>query len=88
MRYRKHPEWLEAGVNEEMLMMHAESGKFVSLNETGTYLWSRMDEARDEQELAADLHREFEVDETQARADVATWIEQMKEHDVIEPVGD
>ena len=88
MKYRKHPEWLEAGVNEEMLMMHAESGKFISLNETGTYLWSRMDKARGEQELAADLHHEFEVDEAQARADVANWIEQMEEHDVIEPVGD
>lgn len=83
MKYRKNVEWLEAEVKDEMLMMHAESGRFVSLNDTGTFLWEQIGEPKDIEGLAACLEREFEVDQAQARVDVERWIGEMRENDVI-----
>lgn len=83
MKYCKNVEWLEAEVKDEMLMMHAESGRFVSLNDTGTFLWEQIAEPMDIDGLAACLEREFEVDRAQAREDVERWIGEMRENDVI-----
>lgn len=83
MKYVKNIEWLEAEVKDELLMMHADSGRFVSLNDTGTFLWNRMSEPRDVETLARDLSAEFEVSEEQARSDVEEWIAVMREQDVL-----
>lgn len=83
MKYRKNAEWLEAEVKDEMLMMHAESGRFVSLNETGTYLWEQIAQPRNVESLAASLASEFEVERSQARIDVQNWIGEMRENNVI-----
>lgn len=83
MKYVKNIEWLEAEVKDELLMMHADSGRFVSLNDTGTFLWNRMNEPRDVETLARELSAEFEVSEEQARSDVKEWIAVMCEQDVL-----
>ena len=83
MKYTKNSEWLEAEVKDELLMMHADSGRFVSLNDTGTFLWNRMSEPRDVETLARDLAAEFEVSEEQAHSDVEEWIAVMREQDVL-----
>lgn len=88
MRYRRAGEWLEAGVNEELLMMHAESGRFVSLNETGAYLWTCLAEPRSQEGLTEALCAEFEVEPASARADVGAWIEAMQAEKAIEEDAD
>ena len=83
MKYVKNIQWLEAEVKDELLMMHADSGRFVSLNDTGTFLWNRMGEPRDVATLARELAAEFDVSEEQARSDVGEWIATMCENDVL-----
>ena len=83
MKYVKNIQWLEAEVKDELLMMHADSGRFVSLNGTGTFLWNRMSEPRDVATLARELAAEFDVSEKQARSDVGEWIATMCENDVL-----
>ncbi len=84
MKLRKNADWLEAKVDDGMLMMHSDSGRFVSLNESGTFLWSCLDDPRDPDELTEMLNREFDVTTAQASLDVATWISEMSEHHVVE----
>jgi hypothetical protein len=77
MKYRKNDQWLEAGVQDEMLLMCANSGAFRTLNHTGTLLWSRLGEPSAATDLAASLASEFEVGEEQALCDVEAWIAEM-----------
>lgn len=84
MRYRRTGDWLEAEVNDELLMMHGESGRFVSLNETAAWLWACLAEPKSAGALAEDLCAAFEVGPAVARADVAAWLEAMRAEKVIE----
>ncbi len=86
MKYRKNDQWLEAGVQDEMLLMCASSGKFRSLNETGTFLWSRLEQPCGAADLAASLVTEFDVGEPQALCDVEAWICEMCEEGIIAAV--
>ena len=85
MLYRRAGEWLEAEVNEELLMMHAESGRFVALNETGAWLWARLAEPRSREALVEGLCAEFDVAPERACADVGAWLEAMRAERAVEP---
>jgi hypothetical protein len=84
MRYRRTSDWLEAQVNDELLMMHGDSGRFISLNETGAYLWACLAEPKSSDALVDGLCAEFEVEPTTARADVDAWLDAMRSEKVIE----
>lgn len=82
--YRKAPDWLEASVQDELLMMHADTQLFVSLNETGAFLWSLLNEPRDAATLAQLLSEEFEVAPATARSDIERWLADMLARNLIE----
>lgn len=84
MRYRRTDDWLEAEVNDELLMMHGASGRFVSLNESGAYLWACLVEPQAPDALVESLCAAFEVEPATARADVDAWLDAMRAEQVIE----
>jgi hypothetical protein len=84
MRYRRTGNWLEAQVNDELLMMHGDSGRFISLNETGAYLWACLAEPKSPAALADGLCAGFEVEPLTARADVDAWLDAMRAEKMIE----
>lgn len=86
MKYRKNDQWLEAGVQDEMLLMCAKSGMFRSLNDTGTFLWKRLDQPCGAADLAAGLAAEFDVGPEQALCDVEAWIADMCQEGILSAV--
>lgn len=54
-----------------------------TLNEVGTFLWERLDGARDEAALASDVIGHFDVDAEQARADVATYLADLRAAELV-----
>lgn len=86
MKYRKNDQWLEAGVQDEVLLMCSKNGTFRSLNETGTFLWSRLDQPCAAADLAASLVTEFDVGEQQALGDVEAWIAEMCQEGIVSAV--
>lgn len=83
MKYRKSENWLDAAVQDEMLLMCAETGAFRSLNETGTFLWQQLDHPRAAADLAASLVAEFEVSADQALGDTEAWLADMRQEGII-----
>lgn len=83
MKYQKNDQWLEAEAKDGLLMMHCDSGRFVSLNDPGTFLWNKLEVPRDVESLARELTAEFDVGEDQARADVELWLAEMRRHNVV-----
>ena len=52
----------------------------ITLNDTGAFLWERLNEETDEAELVAALLAEYDVDETTAKAAVAAFVKKLNEN--------
>ncbi len=61
------------------------SKAYFTLNATGEALWKALEASASEGELVSVLCREFEVDEEQARGDVARWLEELTLAELVQP---
>lgn len=52
----------------------------ITLNDTGRFLWEKLEQGAEEEELVAALLEEYEVEETTAKAHVAAFVEKMNGH--------
>ncbi len=57
------------------IVVDCPSGTYRLLNETASFLWSRIDGDRSTEQLSQDLTEEFEITLEQAQADVRTFLE-------------
>lgn len=55
----------------------------ITLNETGKFLWQRLEQGAEQEELVAALLGEYDVDEQTARYHVAAFVEKLNEHGFI-----
>lgn len=55
-------------------------GAVISLNESGAFLWSQLQEGKNADELSAALMAEYCVDADTANADTAEFVNLLKEH--------
>lgn len=52
----------------------------ITLNETGTFLWERLQNETDVDQLVAALLKEYDVDEATARACVIAFVGKLEQH--------
>lgn len=52
----------------------------ITLNETGKFLWQRLEVGAEVDELVADLLKEYDVDEATARAGVERFVAKLNEN--------
>lgn len=57
-----------------------ELNMMITLNETGKFLWQRLEQETDEDALVAALLEEYNVDEATARTHVAAFTAKLKQH--------
>ena len=62
----------------EAILLDLDSGRAIGLNETGTYLWPRLQD-QEEGDLLEALVREFEVDHEVAHRDLGRFVSLLKE---------
>lgn len=67
---RRTEEWLDMPVEDEVLMMHSETGRFMSLNLSAGLIWAALEQPRSTDELVSVITDTFEVNESCARTDV------------------
>lgn len=58
------------------------NGLFV-LNELGAFLWELLPEAENQEELLKAVLKEYEVSEQEARQDIARFLEQLKQLEIL-----
>lgn len=56
----------------------------ITLNSTGEFIWSRLEQGSDEQKLARELAEEYSIPAEQALADVREFIVKLKGADLLE----
>lgn len=71
-------DWISARVGDEIVMMSAEVGQYIGLNEVGTEIWDMLETPRTEAEICAHLLNEFEIDEATCAAEVAAFLQSLE----------
>ena len=56
----------------------------ITLNDTGAFLWEKLQEETTEEGLTAALLAEYDVDEATAKAAVASFLAKLTENDILE----
>jgi hypothetical protein len=73
-------------VGDDGVLIHLESGRVVVINDTGLHVVRQLESgAKTEAQLVESLMQEFEVERSQAAADVAEFLRELGEERVLEP---
>ena len=68
-----------AFVDDELIMIHAETGKFFALKDSGLRIWNLLDSESDLDAIGDALEREFDIDLDSCRAEVREFADQLVE---------
>ena len=79
MSISKQGDWISAKVGDEIVMMSAEEGKYIGLNDVGARIWEFLDEPQTRDTLDARLLDEFEVTPEECRSEVDTFLAKLAE---------
>lgn len=80
---RRTGEWLDLPVDDEVLMMHKDTGRFMSLNMSAGLIWTALEEPRSIEDLALLITDTFEVDESSARDDLKNCLATLEKEGAI-----
>lgn len=70
-------------IDGEALIVNAEGGEILVLNEVGAFAWSLLDGQHDVASIVGAVLAEFDVDPATARLDVETFLSSLKQHDLL-----
>ncbi len=76
-------DWLSARVGDEIMMMSAEKGNYLGVNEVGARIWELIETPNDIDTVCAALQREFVIEPDTCRSEVEAFLEQMEKHGAV-----
>ena len=79
MSISKRGDWISAKVGEEIVMMSAEEGKYIGLNDVGARIWELLDQPQTREQLEARLIAEFDVAPETCRSEVDAFLTKLAE---------
>ncbi len=78
---------IQTELDDEIVLMHVESGKYYSLNAVGSAVWKQLSSPRSLSELCDLVVDEFEVDPETCRRDVEALLEDLLGLDLVQIHG-
>ena len=75
----------EAEIDDEIVVMHLDTGEFFSLVGTAAATWRLIDGKRDRSALIAELASQFDADEREVAADVDQFVVRLREVGLLAP---
>jgi hypothetical protein len=76
--YGRKDGWLAARVGDELVMMSAESGAYLGLNEVGARVWEMIDSPRALPDICAALATEFETTPEACKPEVEAFLTELE----------
>ena len=70
-------------IDDEILMMSIEDGKYYGLNAVGSEIWKMLDEPKSIEEIIPALMEIFEIDDETCRKESLDFIESMIKNNII-----
>ena len=80
MRAERRGDWLAAKVGDELVMMSAERGNYISLSEVGARVWELIETPQDLEAICSQLENEFDVAPETCRAEVSVFLDELVKH--------
>ncbi|MFM2007318.1 MAG: hypothetical protein RLZZ09_2973 [Pseudomonadota bacterium] len=83
--YCHHPDTVFVETDNEVLMLHFETGTYHWLNEVGSFIWKELAHPRTIAEVSKAVEDTFEVDPARCLEDTHQFIEAMIEDGLLRP---
>lgn len=83
--FRRSDAILGAALDDSVLLLNAEAGRYHSLNPIASRIWEMLAEPTDEQGLVARLLTEFEVTPEQCLHEVTVFLAQLRARGLLTP---
>jgi hypothetical protein len=83
MKYRVLKELSVKNVDETLFVLDRANSVLHSFNESGKFLWDRLQQACSTEELCADLAEVYDVGLDQARRDIADFLDILEERKLV-----
>jgi len=77
MKYLRKSKTISGRLQDELVMMDIDQGKYFSLNPVATRIWDLLERLRTPEELCSQLTDEYEVDIKVCIADVEDLLDEM-----------
>lgn len=90
--YRRNPDVVYRVIAGEAILIPISrqvqgAGRMLTLNETGSFVWEKLDGQRRLEEILREILDEYEVDEETARRDLLELISSLEETGAVLPPG-
>lgn len=70
-------------IGDQVVLVSPRDNALMTLNQTGSTAWEALDGKRNVHQVAAEVHRRFEVTEAEALRDVTAFLSQMLERGLV-----
>jgi hypothetical protein len=84
--YCHHPDTVFVETDNEVLMLHFETGTYHGLNEVGSFIWKQLAQPRTITAVSRAVEDAFEVDPDRCLDETRQFIEAMIEDGLLRPV--
>lgn len=71
-------QFAETRIDDEVVLMHVDTGHFHALKATGLAIWDLIDDSRDEAAISAELQQRFDVDPAECDREVARFVGELR----------
>lgn len=75
--WQRSDDWVGSDIDEQFVMVHIDSGKYLALNHTANAVWKKLETPASLPQLVDSLTGEFDVPEEQARKSVEALLARM-----------
>jgi hypothetical protein len=83
MRYAISPDAAFAAVEDGAVVLHMGTKRYYSLNETGTFVWRRLEDGIEDTDIAAQMVEEYDVGIDVAKRAVAGLLAELVKESLI-----
>jgi len=82
--WKRRDDWVGTQVEDHLVMINVESGRYVALNDTAAEAWRLLEEPKDQEALVTALTGTFNIDRETCAQSVTDLMERMRSLDLIE----
>lgn len=77
--YKRTPEVVSANIEEKSFLLHVTDWVYLELNETGSRIWSLLENGKTIDRLTSDLVQEFDIEPAVCASDTAEFLAMLEE---------
>jgi hypothetical protein len=83
-RLRQNPEHHKTHLDNEVVIMHGESGHYFNLDETGSFIWGCLEQPQTVAELCQQIQQHYHVDAEQCYQDIVPYLHHLVSLDLLQ----